>query len=131
MALFVEAPTDDKVTRRPQRAETGRGALGGSDTSGRGVPLVILVLSLTTPVAAGPLEDADAAYSKGDHAAALRLLRPPANQGDAVAQFNLGVMYDNGHGVPQDHVLAQCGSTCQPRRAINLPRDEETAWQRA
>jgi len=23
---FVEAPTDDKVTRRPQRAETGRRA---------------------------------------------------------------------------------------------------------
>jgi TPR repeat protein len=67
---------------------------------------IILGLGLAAPVAAGPLEDADAAYRKGDHAAALRVLRPPANQGDAVAQFNLGVMYDNGHGVPQDHVLA-------------------------
>ena len=67
---------------------------------------IILVLSLTTPVAAGPLDDADAAYSKGDHAAALRLLRPPANQGDAVAQYNLALMYSRGDGVPQSYAEA-------------------------
>ena len=26
-----------------------------------------------------------------------------ANAGDALAQFNLGVMYANGYGVPQDY----------------------------
>ena len=66
----------------------------------------ILALSLTAPVAAGPWEDAVAAHERGDFATALRLFRPLAGQGNAVAQFNLGVMYDNGHGVPQDHVLA-------------------------
>ena len=29
-----------------------------------------------------------------------------AEQGDAVAQFNLGVMYENGRGVPQDDAYA-------------------------
>ena len=29
-----------------------------------------------------------------------------AEQGDADAQINLGVMYAEGKGVPQDHVLA-------------------------
>ncbi|MFM8234327.1 MAG: tetratricopeptide repeat protein, partial [Holophagaceae bacterium] len=32
--------------------------------------------------------------------------RLAADQGHASAQFNLGVMYDNGRGVPQDDVQA-------------------------
>lgn len=36
----------------------------------------LLVLSITAPVAAGPLEDAGAAYAKGDFATALPLIRP-------------------------------------------------------
>jgi TPR repeat protein len=63
----------------------------------------ILVLSLAAPVAAGPVEDAIAARSGGDYATALRLWRPLANQGDAFAQFNLGLMYFRGEGVPQNH----------------------------
>jgi TPR repeat protein len=43
---------------------------------------IILALSLTAPVAAGPFEDATAAYDRGDYAVALRLFRPLANQGD-------------------------------------------------
>ena len=67
---------------------------------------IVLLLSLAAPVAAGPLEDANAAYDRGDYAAALRLLGPLANQGDASAQFNLGLMYDKGQGVPQNHAEA-------------------------
>ena len=33
-------------------------------------------------------------------------LRARAEQGDAEAQFNLGVMYSNGEGVPQDDAEA-------------------------
>jgi len=29
-----------------------------------------------------------------------------AEQGDAQAQYNLGVMYDNGKGIPQDYIKA-------------------------
>src|SRR5271155_306922 len=37
---------------------------------------------------------------------ALSRYRPLAEQGDAKAQYELGGMYDAGHGVPQDHVEA-------------------------
>ncbi len=36
----------------------------------------------------------------------LDKLRRDAEQGDASAQFNLGLTYDNGIGVPQDHAEA-------------------------
>ncbi len=36
----------------------------------------------------------------------MRLLRPLALQGDADAQFKVGVMYDQGWGVPQNYTLA-------------------------
>ena len=70
------------------------------------VAAIILVLGFAAPAAAGPLEDADAAISRRDYATAVRLVRPLAEQGDANAQYNLGVFYDNGLGVPQDKVSA-------------------------
>ena len=36
----------------------------------------------------------------------MRLFRPLANQGDALAQTTLGEMYANGKGVPQDYAQA-------------------------
>jgi hypothetical protein len=52
---------------------------------------------------AGPVEDAWAAYQRGDYATALGLWRPLAEQGDADAQFRVGVLYVLGQGgVPQD-----------------------------
>jgi hypothetical protein len=76
----------------------------------RGLAQLILVLSLTAPVAAGPPEDmaaaATAAFGSGDYATALRLIRPLADQGFAGAQCNLGLMYRNGLGVPKDYAEA-------------------------
>ena len=51
-------------------------------------------------------EDGVAAALKGDYATAMRLWRPLANKGVVEAQFNLGVMYAKGEGVPQDNVIA-------------------------
>ncbi len=47
-----------------------------------------------------PLEEAATAYDRGDYETAFRLMRTLAKQGDAFAQFNLGVMYGQGRGVP-------------------------------
>jgi hypothetical protein len=66
----------------------------------------ILALCFAAPAAAGPFEDAGAAYAKGDYATELRLLRPLADRGDARAQYNLGGMYANGSGVTQDDAAA-------------------------
>ena len=52
------------------------------------------------------LEDGFAAYGKGDYAAAVSWYRKAAEQGYADAQFNLGVMYAKGAGVPQDYAMA-------------------------
>jgi TPR repeat protein len=51
---------------------------------------------------ADPLQDGEAAYRNGDVAAAFELLKPLAVQGDAEAQYDLGCLYENGDGVPQD-----------------------------
>ncbi|TYL75145.1 tetratricopeptide repeat protein [Bradyrhizobium cytisi] len=70
------------------------------------VVAVVLASVFAAPVAAGPFEDAADAHARGDYAKALRLIRPLANDGDAAAQFNLGLMYVAGHGVQQDSAAA-------------------------
>jgi TPR repeat protein len=73
----------------------------------RATPTALLMLVVLAGVAvAEPIEDATAAYEPGDYATAYRLLRPLADQGDALAQTNLGFMYANGRGVPQDYSKA-------------------------
>jgi TPR repeat protein len=68
--------------------------------------LTALMLFAATPVVAGGLEDAAAAYKARDYQKAFRLLKPHAEQGLAEAQTMLGLMYGDGNGVPQDHAKA-------------------------
>ena len=42
------------------------------------------------------------AYERGDFSNAMRMFRLVAEQGDSAAQYNLGFIYDNGQGVPQN-----------------------------
>lgn len=67
---------------------------------------VIVAAALAKGAFAGPLEDGVAAYSRGDFATALRLLRPLAENGNAYAQYSLGFMYATGKGVPRDYTVA-------------------------
>ncbi len=62
-------------------------------------------LALTSFVAISTAADFNtglAAYNKGDYTTAVKEWRPLADQGVAAAQFNLGLLYLDGHGVPQD-----------------------------
>lgn len=43
------------------------------------------------------------AFDRGEYETALKLWLPLAKQGNAVAQHNLGVIYENGKGVPLDY----------------------------
>ena len=70
----------------------------------RGLMIATLALAVSSGVSfAGPLEDGRAAYDRGDDETAFQSLMPLAAQGNAVAQTRLGVMYENGQGVPQDY----------------------------
>ena len=87
-----------KEARRSQTMTTAKQALA--------FILALLVLTTLGTAQAGPIEDATAAFAERDYGMALGLLRPLAEQGDADAQHNLGVMYASGQGVPQDYVEA-------------------------
>jgi TPR repeat protein len=82
----------------------------------RTIAAIVLVSAFAEPVAAGTFEDAVDANARGDYAKALRLIRPLANDGDATAQFNLGVMYLAGRGVQQD-------------RCFRTSKKRGTAWR--
>jgi len=68
------------------------------------VAFALFVRSMTTHAA--DLSVGVKAYQRGDYATALRIMRELAEQGDARAQFSLGLMYGNGTGVPQNYKTA-------------------------
>ena len=66
----------------------------------------VLAVALLGEAIAGQLVDGWLAYQRGDYADALRIWGQLADQGLAGAQFDLGFMYANGHGVPQNYEQA-------------------------
>ena len=67
---------------------------------GRWLVFGLLVLP-AVPCRAG-FDEGSLAYSTKDYATALREWLPLAKKGHSAAQFNLGLMYSNGRGVPKD-----------------------------
>ncbi len=61
------------------------------------------LMTLSAPVAAQDFQKGLAAAQAGDFATALKEWKPLAEAGNADAQYNLGLMYTNGDGVPQDY----------------------------
>ena len=76
--------------------------------AGRGYALLAALLfgALCVQALAADFQAGVEAYNRGDYAGALREFRPLAEQGHAKAQYNLGFMYDEGLGVPQNHAQA-------------------------
>jgi TPR repeat protein len=68
--------------------------------------LMLSIIGLVVPAWADFQAGMDA-NNRGDYATALREWRPLAEQGDALAQYHLGVLYRKGRGVPQDNVQAR------------------------
>ncbi len=66
-------------------------------------PVLIVLLSLMlSPASAQNYVNAFNAYLRGDYALAEREFRPLAERGNVLAQYKLGLMYNNGEGVKQD-----------------------------
>ncbi len=73
----------------------------------RGATMLLAVVGVL--VAAPAWADFEAgmdAYLRGDYTTALKEFRALAEQGNAPAQNNLGLMYAKGQGVPKDYVQA-------------------------
>ena len=70
------------------------------------VALVLSIVCLAAPAWADFKAGADASQ-RGDYATALREWQPLAKQGQALAQYNLGLLYANGQGVSKDDAQAQ------------------------
>lgn len=66
-----------------------------------------LIVLAAAAALAGDFESGYAAYQKGDFARALSLWRPLAEQGHALAEYNLGLMYAEGRGVAEDQAEAK------------------------
>ena len=66
---------------------------------------VLSIICLAAPAWADFEAGADA-YHRGDYATALHEWQPLAELGNAAAQYNLGLLYANGQGVPQDYIHA-------------------------
>lgn len=70
--------------------------------------LVAIAFLTTVPLAAqaNEYERGLAAFKQRDYASAIAIWEPLAEAGNVAAQFNLGRMYDNGIGIPEDDVKA-------------------------
>jgi len=64
--------------------------------------VLAFLMTLSSPVAAQDFDKGYDAYNAGDFATAIQEWTPLAEQGYANAQYNLGIMYNKGQGVPQD-----------------------------
>ena len=73
---------------------------------------IIYALIFLVPVLSGCTKNVNhfdiglKAYQNKNYKVALKNFKPLAEQGNANAQFNLGLMYNYGHGVPQDYKQA-------------------------
>ena len=68
--------------------------------------ILAFLMTLSSPVTAQDFNKGVLAYNSGDYVTAIKEWMPLAEQGDADAQNNLGVMYENGYGTTQDYKKA-------------------------
>ncbi len=110
--------------------------------------LILLVFFLLCPsLVHSGLRPGVEGYDRGDYATALKELKPLADQGLAEAQFQLGMMYQYGRGLPKDlgkaanwvrlaaeqgHTEAQTHLGLMYENGIGVPKNYEEAerWLR-
>lgn len=67
--------------------------------------LLVLILPWVITAHAG-FDEAMSAYTSGDFERAAREFRPLAERGDRLAQYHLGLLYEEGQGLPRDRAQA-------------------------
>lgn len=111
------------------------------------ITLALFWIGLIGPVLPASFHDGVSAYERGDLVKALQARRSAANQGDALAQYNLGGLYANDRGVRKDlteaakwyrkaaeqgNPLAQyyLATLYEKGEGVNLDRAEAAKWCR-
>ena len=102
-----------KTMKRPKISKTEKSALlflrpprHGAIRSALLLAALVLTFVCAVPQARAGSDEGVAAYSAGNFKLASEEFLKAAEQGDATAQFNLGVMYDKGEGVTRDYAEA-------------------------
>ena len=68
--------------------------------------IVIVLITFGLSLAHADNAEGEKAYESGDYVTAIKEFTEAAEDGDMNAQFNLGVMYEHGHGVEQSDLKA-------------------------
>ena len=98
-----------KMVASPTRLDTEQAGIPSNQRDGKEATskesMLVMLPPKTTPVpiTLDKQDDGISAFLHGDYAAALRLFQPLAERGDASAQSNLGLMYEQGCGVLKDY----------------------------
>ena len=71
-----------------------------------GALAIVISFMAFAPLAAQDFAKGFTALQAGEYQLAFKELRPLAELGDPYAQYNLGAMYYNGNGIPQDYAEA-------------------------
>ncbi len=74
--------------------------------SGLAIALALIVAVSIAGAQESQFEKGIQAAHRGEYALAIEIWRPLADSGDLKAQTYIGLMYDNGWGVPQDYAEA-------------------------
>lgn len=70
------------------------------------VPMLAAVCLVASSAYGQDCKDGQAAHAAGDYTRASAIFKPLADKGDACAQYQLGEMYMQGKGVPEDKARA-------------------------
>jgi TPR repeat protein len=70
------------------------------------LPLIAATFLLATSAYGQDCKEGQAAFAAGNYAKAMTVLQPLVAKGDACAQYQLGEMYMQGKGVPEDKAKA-------------------------
>ena len=76
--------------------------MGGARTMKVATWIILLAFFLPSVAIAGALESGNTAFDHHDYPTAIKLLQPLAKDGNPLAQYEIGVMYEHGWGVEQN-----------------------------
>ena len=68
--------------------------------------LAVILLAIPASATADPFKEGINAFNRKDYVEALELLQVAAKHGNVAAQFNVGIMYQDGIGIPKDYAKA-------------------------